>query len=292
MYELRQVGANSYYIESPAKIGLYAKDGAAWLIDSGNDKNAGRKIRQILDKHGWSLKAIYNTHSNADHIGGNQFLQQRTGCAVYAPGRECAFTAAPELEPAFLYGAYPPQALRHKFLMAKPSDCRPLTPEVLPEGFSCLPLPGHFFDMVGYRTPDDVVYLADALTSAATIDKYKISFIYDVAAYIDTLSTVMDMEAACFVPAHAEACTDIRPLARHNLQSVFSVRDEILDLCRQPKTFEEILKGLFDRFSLTLDFDQYALAGSTVRSYLSWLLGKEQVTTAFTDNRLYWQSAP
>ncbi len=71
MYELIQVSEQSYYIKSPAKIGLVRlNDTDVCLIDSGNDKDAGRKIRQLLDKNGWRLSAIYNTHSNADHIGG------------------------------------------------------------------------------------------------------------------------------------------------------------------------------------------------------------------------------
>ena len=56
------------------------------LIDSGNDKDAGRRIRQVLDANGWHLTAIYNTHAHADHIGGNRYLQGQTGCRVYAPG--------------------------------------------------------------------------------------------------------------------------------------------------------------------------------------------------------------
>mgnify|MGYP002906176621 FL=1 len=166
MYELTQVAGNSYYIQSPAKIGLVRlNDTDVCLIDSGNDKEAGRKVRQILDANGWHLTAIYNTHSNADHIGGNQYLQNQTGCKVYAPGIECDFTRHPVLEPSFLYGGYPPKELQHKFLMAKPSDAQELTPACLPEGFEWLSLPGHFFDMVGFRTPDDVVYLADCPVS-------------------------------------------------------------------------------------------------------------------------------
>ena len=44
--------------------------------------------------------------------------------------------------------------------MAQESDAQELTKESLPEGFEIIPLPGHFFDMVGFRTPDDVVYTA------------------------------------------------------------------------------------------------------------------------------------
>lgn len=50
MYELNQVGANSYYVQSPAKIGLVKlNDTDVCLIDSGSDKDAGRKVRQILE---------------------------------------------------------------------------------------------------------------------------------------------------------------------------------------------------------------------------------------------------
>ena len=67
MYELVQVSEKCYYINCPAKIGVYVADGDnVYLVDSGNDKDAGRKVRQILDKNGWHLTAILNTHSNAD----------------------------------------------------------------------------------------------------------------------------------------------------------------------------------------------------------------------------------
>ena len=103
MFELREAKGNSYYIESPAKIGLVKiNDNDVCLIDSGSDKDAGRKVRQILDANGWKLKSIFNTHSNADHIGGNSYLQKQTGCRIYAPGIECSFTRHPVLEPSFL----------------------------------------------------------------------------------------------------------------------------------------------------------------------------------------------
>lgn len=290
MYELIQVSEQCYYLQSPAKIGLVRlNDADVCLIDSGSDKDAGRKVRQLLDANGWRLTAIYNTHSNADHIGGNQYLQRQTGCRIYAPGIECCFTRHPVLEPAFLYGGFPPKDLRHKFLMAQESDARPLTPEVLPQGFGLLPLPGHFFDMAGFRTPDDVVYLADCLSSRETLDKYRIGFVYDVAAYLQTLETVKAMSARCFVPAHAPACEDIAPLSQYNIDTVHEVAGAILDLCWEPLCFEVLLQKLFARCGLAMNFEQYALVGSTVRSYLSWLKDTGRLSARFEDGLLLWQ---
>ena len=289
MYELIQAAEHTYYIESPAKIGLVQTGDTVALIDSGSDKEAGRKVRQHLDARGLKLSAIYNTHSNADHIGGNQYLQRQTGCAVYAPGVEAAFTRDPILEPSFLYGGCPPKPLRHKFLLAQPSDVQVLDPKACP--LEVIPLPGHFFDMVGYRTEDDVVFLADCLSSRETLEKYRVSFVYDVAAYLDTLDRVAAMEAALFVPAHAAATEDIAPLARYNRDQIYAVAEDLLDLLAEPLVFEEVLRRLFRRYRLTMDFQQYVLVGSTVKSYLAWLLDGGRVTAAFDDCRLLWRKA-
>lgn len=291
MYELIQLSEHDYYIESPAKIGLVRLGGSdVCLIDSGNDKDAGRKVRQLLDANGWKLTAIYNTHSNADHIGGNQYLQAQTGCAVYAPGVECAFTRHPVLEPSFLYGGYPPKDLRHKFLLAKESDAQPLTGSVLPGGFELVELPGHFFDMVGFRTPDDTLYLADCLSSKETLDKYQIGFLYDVAAYLETLERIKTMTARIFVPAHAAATENIAPLAQYNIDKVHEIADKIVELCQTPSTFETILQKLFAHYGLTMTFEQYALVGSTVRSYLAWLKDTGRLDVEITDSLLRFRT--
>lgn len=291
MYELRQTAENSFYIDSPARCGLYRlNDQEVVLIDAGNDKNAGRKIRQILDQNHWKLKAIYNTHSNADHIGGNEYLQKQTGCRIFAPATESAFTCFPELEPAFLYGGFPFKELRNKFLMAKPSNCRPLEPEDLPEGFEMIPLPGHFFNMHGYRTPDNIIFLADCLFSKETLDKYQIFFIYDVKAFLDTLDIVKTLGADLFIPAHNPPLETIDELAEENRKKIYETADCIVSICKEPKTFEEILKDVFDHFRLEMTFDQYVLIGSTVRSYLSWLKDENRLSAEIKDNRLLWQA--
>lgn len=290
MYELVQVAENTFYIESPAKIGLVRLSNTdVCLIDSGSDKDAGRKVRQILDKNGWNLKAIYNTHSNADHIGGNSYLQSQTGCRIFAKGIEHDFTNHPVLEPSFLYGGYPVKELEHKFLLAQESSCEMLTEDALPEGFEMIDLKGHFFDMTGFRTADDIVFLADCLSSEETLNKYKISFIYDVEAYLATLEMVKALEARLFIPSHAKAADDITELCDYNIKAVNEIADKICDICREPLYFEQLLKKLSDDYSLTMNFQQYVLVGSTVRSYLSYLKNTGRLSAVFSDNMLLWK---
>ncbi len=290
MYELTPVAGNSWYIQSPAKIGVVKTgDREVVLIDSGNDRDAGRRVGKILKANDWHLTAIYNTHSNADHIGGNRFLHNQTGCRIFAPGIEQSFTRYPILEPSFLYGGYPCRDLRHKFLLAQESPAEELTDAVLPQGMTMIGLPGHFFHMVGFRTSDHVIYLADCLSSRETLEKYQIGFLYDVEAYLKTLEMVKTLQADWFVPAHAEVTEDIVPLAQYNINKVMEIGEVITTLCAEPLSFEVLLQKLFQRYDLTMNFEQYVLVGSTVRSYLSWLKDTGRLSARFESCMLLWE---
>lgn len=291
MYELKQLGAQSYYIESPAKIGIYKQnDTDIYLIDSGNDKEAGKKVLKIANQYNWRIKGIINTHSNADHIGGNHYIQQQTGCPVFAKGIEAAFTNHPILEPSFLYGGYPCEALRNKFLLAKESKVFDVDHEDFPKELELIPLAGHFFDMIGVRTPDHTLFLADCVSSKNTLEKYQISFIYDVARYLETLEKVEKLQAGIFVPAHAEVTVDMSDLVKINRNKVFEIAGKLLDICKEPIDSESILQRLFNDYHLTMNIDQYVLVGSTIRSYLSWLKDTGKVIFMFQENRMLWKA--
>jgi len=290
MYELIQVSEHSYYIDCPAKIGLIRlNDADVMAIDSGNDKDAGKKVLRILKANNWNLTGIYNTHSHADHIGGNRYLQEQTHCPVFAPGVECDFTNHPVLEPALLWGGHPPKELRHKFLMAQESRAEPLTQQALPDGIRLIPLPGHSFNMVGFRTEEDVVFLADCLSSKETLDKYGVGYLWDVEACLNTLDQVKQMEAKCFVPSHAPATDQIAPLAQYNTDAILAAGERIFSFCKEPANFETLLQKLFESYGLTMTVQQHALMSSTLRAYLTWLQNTNRIHCFIAENRMLWQ---
>ena len=110
-----------------------------------------------------------------------------------------------------------------------------------------------------------------------------------MGAYLETLDKVEQMEAAMFVPAHADTSADVKELVCYNRDKVHEVADRILSICWEPMCFERILQEVFKGYGLSMNFEQYVLVGSTVRSYLSWLKDTGKVSAEFQDSMLLWQ---
>lgn len=268
------LSGNTFVARGPTNLGLYVfRQGDApnaVVIDSGGDEDAGRRVARECERLGVNLSVLLNTHSNADHCGGNAAVGRRTGCAIAATGLEAAFLQYPQLEASFLAGGFPQRALRNKFLMAPSSrathllepPCElaldekgligvrsvPATSPAGPEGaerargdlvpaaddggLRIFSLPGHYFGMVGVMTPDKVFFAADALAGAPVLEKYNIFFFYDIVAELETLSMLERIEAEWFVPSHAEPVRDIKPLVSLNRAKIFEIAEVIVAFVR------------------------------------------------------------
>jgi glyoxylase-like metal-dependent hydrolase (beta-lactamase superfamily II) len=288
--ELSLLCGSTYVARGPTNVGIFApEEGRAVLVDSGLDDDAGKKILRACEAEGLHVSHIANTHSNADHCGGNALIQARTGCRIAAPRLEAAFIENPSLEPSFLWGGFPPPPLRNKFLMAKSSKVSDLleAPCSVPgTGLEAVSLPGHYVGMVGFMTPDRVFFAADAAASPEILDKYSYYFVYDVAAHLATLDALAQIDADWIVPSHAEPCRDAEPLARANKAKILEVGERILDLCSLPSTPETLILRLAEGYGIELNHTQYALLGSTLRSYLSWLADRGLIASRLEENRL------
>ena len=173
-FEFLQVATNTYYFNDTNRVLLY-KTGlnSVVLFDAGKNQKAGIKILDTIKEHGWNLEAIYLTHSHADHMGGASYLKVETGCPVYCPKDEINLTVPTYFEPAFMYGGFPPNEMRLPFLCAQPCESLLLTEDKLPKGIEMFPLPGHTFNMYGFKTDDNVYFLTDAYVGSEILDNHE-----------------------------------------------------------------------------------------------------------------------
>ena len=287
--ELIQIGTNTYYLKNNTNIGIYKiNESEVYLIDTGNDSDAGKKILKAISNQNWTIKGIINTHSHADHIGGNKIIQDRTKTDIYANNLEGAIINNPILSPSQFYGAYPFKEFQNKVFMAEKSTVTKSVAD-LPKCLEYFKLPGHSLDMIGIKTPDDIYFLGDSLISSLTINKYHLFYIYNVEEYLNTLDYLSTLKGKLFIPSHTEPLQDITDLINLNRNKIKEVYNTILQICTTNQNYENILKEIFNYYHLHFNLTQYLIIGSTLKAYLSYLYTNNKLKIILEDNQLLWE---
>ncbi|OPZ40767.1 MAG: Hydroxyacylglutathione hydrolase [Synergistetes bacterium ADurb.BinA166] len=293
--EIQHLAGATSFFPGKVNVGCFEREGEVWFVDSGLDDEAGRRLARWVESEGKKLRCVVTTHSNADHCGGNAFLRRRTGCSAAATPLEACIIENTFMEPLLLWGAFPFAEITNRFLQAKPSrvDVLIIAPGAFDDsGLKAVPLPGHFLDMVGILTPDDVFFVADSVFSEALLEKYRIMFVMDVQAELETLDLLERTSAAWFVPSHADATRDIGPLAAANRRTLMMVSEAVLDCCSEPVARDEIVKRLGQRFGLSMTISEFLLNSAAVAAHLTWLRGQAQVAPVVEDGLLLWRRTP
>jgi glyoxylase-like metal-dependent hydrolase (beta-lactamase superfamily II) len=281
------------FVPGAVNVGVIKSGGEAAVVDTGLDKDSGRAIRKALEDEGLTLKAIINTHSHADHYGGNDYLTRNLGAEVYAPEVEAGIIANPILEPLYLFhGAAPIGSLRNRFVMAKPSPVhhvlQPGKATIIGRELEIVPLPGHSPNQVGVLA-DGVLFCADTVFSERVIDKYRVPVVQDVGSHLETLKRLMNTRHGLYMPSHTEPVGDIRPLAQLNLDATNRILEDVYGALAELKTSEQVQAELCTLYGLDLDVvQQYYLVHTTVMAYLSHLHETKRIKAELKGNNLYW----
>lgn len=294
MYELVRLSEKSYYMDSPTRVGIYKiNDSDVCLIDSGNSPDAGKKVLGICNDNGWTVKYIINTHAHADHTGGNALVQKRTGCRILCAGCDLCLVNYPLLNNSYTFGAKPPRELCNKFMLADTSVAEELTGETIPEGLRFERFDGHSFSQVAIIGDDGTCFTGDILCGRNTIEKYHIFFVQDPGKYIESATRLAEVDAKVFCAAHYDPIygkEEIATLSKLNISKMNEIFGKIKQVCSDGKCFDTVLKGICDVYGLELSFNQYAIAGSTIRSFLSYLHDMGELETVFEENLLLWKT--
>ena len=295
--ELVAVTDNVAYIPGAVNIGVLRNGERCSVIDTGLDRDSGRNIRKALEAEGLRLEAIINTHSHADHFGGNDYLTRNLKAQVYAPSIESGIIQNPILEPIYLFhGATPIRNLRNKFVLAKPSPVdhiiEPGKREIIDLEVEIIPLPGHCFNQVGVLV-DEVLFCADTVFSERVIDKYRIPVVQDVGNHLETLDRLKGIECSRFIPAHTKPVDDIRGLVAKNVATTLGIIEDIKALLDEPKTTERVMSELCTGYGLDLIVvQQYYLIHMTIMAYLGYLYDEKQIDIEMEGNLLRWKLSP
>ena len=168
-----------------------------------------------------------------DHMGSNAYFQKTRGTQVMMSLGEAAQIMSPlgiQLQyynfNMGAFGQYPELGT---------APCLPdriLLPgeravEIGGAQFEILPTPGHTIDHISVRTPDDVLYLADAMMTGRILHHAKFPYAISVGEYLDTLVKLREVKAAEYIVAHKGIYQEILPFIDLELRFF---RQRMLDL--------------------------------------------------------------
>jgi len=150
-------------------------------------------------------------------------------------------------------------------------------------------LPGHFLDMIGLKTPDNIIFIADSLFSEEIINKYHLFFLYDIKSHLETLQKLKNINADTFIPSHSIPTSSIKKLIDINESEVTEIISTILSFCERAVAFNQILSRVCKKYEINLNANQYVLVSSTIKSYLSFLGEKGELEMFFSEGNVFWK---
>jgi glyoxylase-like metal-dependent hydrolase (beta-lactamase superfamily II) len=281
MYHIKN---DIYCIEGATNIGIIRGTGKTIVIDTGIDESSAKRIAKEVSPP----MEIVNTHSHADHCGGNSWLQANRNAKVYAPEIESELIKRPDLEPLYFFsGAKPIKELDNKFLKAAPSRISGNPSEL--EGILIHPLYGHTPGQIGIEC-DNVLFSADSFFPKEVIEKHKILYHTDINESIRTLNWLNESNFDFYVPSHGSIVTDAKEIVDINLDSINSVSERMLGILKKEMTTEEVSKYVCDSFGINMtNPQQFYLMNTVIMAYLSYLKSKNEITYEIKSNRFYWK---
>ncbi|WP_216328158.1 MBL fold metallo-hydrolase [Deinococcus aestuarii] len=272
---------------------LEDRRGGALLVDTGLDESHARRLLRALGEAGLTPTGILNTHSHADHHGGNAGLLKRfPDLKVFAPPLEEAIITHPVLEPLSLFGARPPRDLQTKFLLAPPSPAR-LAPEpglarIGGVDLELIEVAGHASMMFAVRV-GEVLYAADALFGPESLQKHPLTFCADSRLQKEAAARLGELEGVrAVLPGHGGPTADLAGLVAANLAAYGRTTAAVLEAVRGGAApVDELLARVCDVLGVHMtNAGAVVLNRATLSAHLTELLERGEVAMGVEGNRL------
>lgn len=291
---LARVSDNVYVLEGRTNVGVITvEDKECLVIDTGVSKDHGRKLFNVLKNAGLKIKAVINTHSHADHIGGNKIILERSNAAFYSTITEKPFIELPLTEVIYLYGAYPPENLRKHLIEAEGVPVEDVSKLIKEYPFLKLEdLSGHSIGMIGIGV-GNVLFSADAFFPNEIIKKYVVPYHLNVQEALKTLKK-FDADILknyeVLVPSHGNMLKkeEARQLVNSNIEVITNIKNVILKNVNSGLTLNELIKRVLRDLALTPQTTiNYLLTVSALKSYIAWLVNEDFIELIISNNELY-----
>lgn len=277
--QLQKVWGNTWVLKSWNIIPLYKLDNThCILLDSGL-MSQQQEIDSLLRQKKLTCVGIIGSHAHLDHAGNHRYYKQRYGATLAMPLGEAGLLASDLGTGMGIYNLSPGQIQREEQLdgISCLSDMiiLPTEDRVTMHGvtFEVIHTPGHSIDHIAVKTPDEVLYLGDALMTGETLLHAKFPYAFSLADCFGSLRRLEKVPARSYIAAHFGVYPEISSHVRLELDQLHKRMLEILELVKGNCSLEQVTQKICESFSIRPKMvSDMAYFERATRSYLHYLL--------------------
>lgn len=279
---LINIKGNSFYIKGGTNTGVYIfDDKSALIIDPGLPGARPRNIIRDLERDGIEVKWIINTHEHNDHYGAGYQFKDRYKDLINMSSKD----SKPYIDNPILFSAYIMGGNTNEFLntiltnknmetVSIDKTIEPGTIIINNEYIEIIDLKGHTLGSIGVLTKDKVFFIGDTLVSEELLSKFELLFLFDIQAYLKSLSILETIDFEYVVLGHGKKVLSRKEaleLAKKHELCVTKYLNQLRELTKEPKNLESILKIILNENKLSYNYKEYHFFKSTLVSMISHL---------------------
>ncbi len=294
--ELEHVKGNTWVLKDWELIPLYKLDETRCvLLDTGLAEQR-EALDKALEDAGLTPVGVLCSHAHIDHMGNNAFFKEKYGTQLamslgeaghlhsyLAMGVPNYLLSVGDLMESRAHGGT--VVLADRIILPHET-----TVEFCGAEFTIIPTPGHTSDHICVKTPDNVLYLADAMMTGRTLHHSKFPYAYDMGAYLDSMRELRAVPADKYIVAHYGIFDEILPLIDMEARFLRQRMLELLDLVEgytTPKMLASAICRAYHINAHTVRDLGYFEAASL--SYLNYLRELGELEAYIEDNMILYR---
>ena len=226
------------------------------LLDTGFANLDRADLVALLEEKNLRVRAILGSHSHNDHSGSHAYFQKMHGTEVILHAVEAAIVS----DYALMSVAYSPtteeELQQHYSELLLQADrtfrTEDKTVEISGVSFGLVPLPGHTPGHTGVITPDNVLYVGDAVLTESVLHESKLPSTRNWSADLTSKERLRTMQHPKYILAHSGVHDDISSLIELNIADKLQRAEQIFVWLQEagPVTLNEAEQLLWNKLNL------------------------------------------
>lgn len=265
------------------------------LLDTGYMDLDRDALLAALKERNVRVRAVLGSHSHNDHSGNHVYLQKNHGAEIILQETEAAAVSDFSLMTT-IYAPASAEELRREFphlLLRADRTFSAQARSITIDGavFGLIPLPGHTPGHTGIVTPDDVLYVGDAVVDDDVLQSSKLPSTWDWALDLESKRTLRTLAHPAYILAHRGVRTEIADLVERNIEDKLRRAEEIARWLRErgAVTQSDAERLLWEKLGLhSRRFLPQVVFRRNVRCALEYLVQTGRLCMQFQDGTVYY----